>query len=290
MPPALRETIPGSTASARSCTPRAFSCTCAFSPAGSSEATGPNVAVPALAHRIEMLRAASSSHSFVRSAGSARSTGRTSTVTPYRWVSRPANSRSTSSRRAVMIRWCPRAASSVASASPIFCEAPVTTARASSMGAGTGMGRTISWALMSESRPPAQAGRLRVLAWALWDCGSTGIGAIVVTFVFSVYLTRTVGDDLPAGTSPTSWLGWALFFSGVTVALLAPVTGVWVDAPHRRRLTLGILTAMVVLLTSAMSLIRDDASYLLAGLLLLGFTAACNDLASVPYNAMLRQL
>jgi MFS transporter, UMF1 family len=39
-----------------------------------------------------------------------------------------------------------------------------------------------------------------------------------------------------------------------------------------------------------MSLIRDDASYLLAGLLLLGFAAACNDLASVPYNAMLRQL
>ena len=129
-----------------------------------------------------------------------------------------------------------------------------------------------------------------MLAWALWDCGSTGVGAIVVTFVFSVYLTRSVGDDLPGATSPTSLLGWALFFSGVTVALLAPVTGVWVDAPHRRRQTLGVLTAMVVLLTSAMSLIRDDASYLAAGLLLLGFTAACNDLASVPYNAMLRQL
>ena len=144
---------------------------------------------------------------------------------------------------------------------------------------------------MSEPRPPAQtAPRSRVVAWALWDCGSTGIGAIVVTFVFSVYLTRTVGDDLPGGTSPTSWLGWALFFSGLTVALLAPITGVWVDAPHRRRRTLGVLTAMVVVLTSAMSLIRADASYLVAGLLLLGFTAACNDLASVPYNAMLRQL
>ena len=144
---------------------------------------------------------------------------------------------------------------------------------------------------MSESRPPAHpAARSRIVAWALWDCGSTGVGAIVVTFVFSVYLTRTVGDDLPGGTSPASLLGWALFFSGVTVAFLAPVTGVWVDVAHRQRRTLAVLTAMVVLLTSAMSLIRDDASYLLAGLLLLGFTAACNDLASVPYNAMLRQL
>jgi len=132
--------------------------------------------------------------------------------------------------------------------------------------------------------------RLRVLAWALWDCGSTGVGAIVVTFVFSVYLTRTVGDDLPGDASPASLLGWALFFSGATVAVLAPVIGVWVDAPHRRRRTLGVLTAMVVLLTAAMSLVRDDARYLMVGLLLLGFTAACNDLASVPYNAMLRQL
>jgi UMF1 family MFS transporter len=81
-----------------------------------------------------------------------------------------------------------------------------------------------------------------------------------------------------------------LFFSGATVAVLAPVIGVWVDAPHRRRRTLGVLTAMVVLLTAAMSLVRDDARYLMVGLLLLGFTAACNDLASVPYNAMLRQL
>ncbi|MBP1821813.1 MFS transporter [Mycobacterium sp. OAE908] len=132
--------------------------------------------------------------------------------------------------------------------------------------------------------------RLRVLAWALWDCGSTGVGAIVVTFVFSVYLTRSVGDDLPGGTTPASLLGWALFLSGATVAVLAPITGVWVDAPHRRRKTLGVLTAMVVALTAAMSLIRDDARYLSVGLLLLGFTAACNDLASVPYNAMLRQL
>ena len=142
---------------------------------------------------------------------------------------------------------------------------------------------------MSESQPAAPtAGRLRVLAWALWDCGSSGVSAIVVTFVFSVYLTGSVGDHRGAGSA--SSLGWALFGSGATVALLAPVIGVWVDAPHRRRRTLAVLTSTVVVLTAAMSLIRDDIRYLVAGLLLLGFTAACNDLASVPYNAMLRQL
>ena len=47
---------------------------------------------------------------------------------------------------------------------------------------------------------------------------------------------------------------------------------------------------MVVLLTSAMSLIRDDYHYLWPGLALLACAAACSELATVPYNAMLRQL
>src|ERR1700694_2552954 len=134
------------------------------------------------------------------------------------------------------------------------------------------------------------AGRSRVLAWAVWDCGSTGVNAIVVTFVFSVYLTGTVGAGAPGGTSPASWLGKALTVAGLTVALLAPITGIWVDAPRRRRRVLAALTGAAVLLTATMSLIRDDPRYLWPGLVLLACTAACSDLASVPYNAMLRQL
>ncbi|MGH3678073.1 MAG: MFS transporter [Mycobacterium sp.] len=144
---------------------------------------------------------------------------------------------------------------------------------------------------MDDPRPPGQTtGRSRVLAWALWDCGSTGFNAIVVTFVFTVYLTDAVGDDLPGDTSPTSWLGWALAAAGLVVALFAPVTGIWVDAPWRRRGVLAVLTGLVVLLTAAMSLIRDDYRYLWAGLVLLACAAAFSELATVPYNAMLRQL
>jgi MFS transporter, UMF1 family len=130
----------------------------------------------------------------------------------------------------------------------------------------------------------------RVLAWALWDCGSTGLNAIVITFVFSVYLTGTVGAAASAGTSPASWLGRTMTVAGVTVALVAPATGVWVQVPSRRRHALTVLTLAAVSLTAAMSLIRDDHRYLWAGLALLAATAACGDLASVPYNAMLRQL
>jgi UMF1 family MFS transporter len=80
--------------------------------------------------------------------------------------------------------------------------------------------------------------RSRVVAWALWDTGSTGLNAIVATFVFSVYLTSSVGVGLPGPTTPASWLGRAGAVAGLTVAVLAPVVGVWVESPHRRRVVL----------------------------------------------------
>lgn len=132
--------------------------------------------------------------------------------------------------------------------------------------------------------------RSRVLAWALWDTGSTGLSAVVVTFVFSVYLTSSVGQGMPGGASAASWLGRALGLAGLTVAALAPLIGVSVAAPHRRRVALATFTGIAVALTCAMSLIRDQPGYLWAGLALLAATAACGDLATVPYNAMLRQL
>lgn len=132
--------------------------------------------------------------------------------------------------------------------------------------------------------------RARVAAWAMWDSGVTGLAAIATTFVFSVYLTDSVGVGTPGGATPESWLGRAGAVAGVTIAFVAPIVGVWVESPHRRRVALGFLTGLAVLLTSAMALIRDQPGYLFAGLALLATTAACCDLASVPYNAMLRQL
>ena len=144
--------------------------------------------------------------------------------------------------------------------------------------------------MSSRRADPETPERSRVVAWALWDCGATGVNAVVVTFVFSVYLTEQVGAGLPGPTTPASWLGRVLAIAGLFVALLAPATGIWVGPAHRRRTALALLTGVVVAMTCAMSLIRADYHYLWPGLILLACTAACSDLATVPYNAMLRQL
>jgi UMF1 family MFS transporter len=53
---------------------------------------------------------------------------------------------------------------------------------------------------------------------------------------------------------------------------------------------LAVLTGGVVLATAAMALVRDDYRYFWLGLVLLASAAAFNDLATVPYNAMMRQV
>ena len=119
-----------------------------------------------------------------------------------------------------------------------------------------------------ESRA-VQPVRSPVAAWALWDCGAAGLSAIVATFVFSVYLTGSVGAGMHGGTTAASWLGRAGAIAGLTIAVLAPAVGVWVESPHRRRVALSVLTGLAVVLTCAMFLIRDNPSYLWAGLVLL---------------------
>ncbi len=134
------------------------------------------------------------------------------------------------------------------------------------------------------------ATRSQVFAWGLWDWGSAAFNAVIVTFVFSVYLTDAVGDDLPGSVSASSWLGWSLGAAGLAIALLAPVTGQRADATGHRKRSLALLTTIVVGCMLAMYFVEDDHHFLWLGLLLLGVGSVVFELAQVPYFAMLRQV
>lgn len=136
----------------------------------------------------------------------------------------------------------------------------------------------------------ADATRRQVFAWGLWDWGSAAFNAVILTFVFSVYLTDAVGDDLPGSMSASTWLGWSLGIAGFAIAVLAPVSGQKYDANGRRKRSLGILTFATVVLMAGMFFVRDDYQYLWLGLVLLGAGSVIFELANVPYNAMLRQV
>lgn len=132
--------------------------------------------------------------------------------------------------------------------------------------------------------------RKQVTAWGFWDWGSAAFNAVVLTFVFSVYLTDAVGDDLPGSISATTWFSWTIAVSSVVIALLAPVCGQYFDARGKRKWLLGVLTSLTVVAMAGLFFVKDDYHYLWLGLLLLGLGSIMFELASIPYNSMLRQV
>ncbi|WP_343043741.1 MFS transporter [Rathayibacter agropyri] len=137
-------------------------------------------------------------------------------------------------------------------------------------------------------RMTSRSRRWPVLAWALWDWGGAAFTAVVTTFVFTVYLTTDGLFGTPSGVSAA--LGWSLAGAGVVVALVAPVTGRRADLGGRRRVWLGVHTAVVVVCILLMVLVRPDPAFLWWGLALLAVGTVFFEFASVNYNAMLTQV
>ena len=132
--------------------------------------------------------------------------------------------------------------------------------------------------------------RGRVFAWGLWDWGSSAYNAVILTFVFSVYLTDAVGRDLPGPIDAGAWLGYAIGAAGLLIALAAPVLGQRSDAAGRRKFATGVWTACTVATMAALFAVREDWHWLWLGLVLLAMGSIFYELASVSYNAMLVQV
>jgi len=132
--------------------------------------------------------------------------------------------------------------------------------------------------------------RRQVVAWSSWDWGSAAFNAVIVTFIFSVYLTDSVGEDVPGPFSASTWLGFAVGAASLVIALLAPVMGQQADASGRRKRSLALLTGSVIVVTALLFFVKDDYHYLWLGLALIAIGTVLFELAQVPYFAMLRQV
>ena len=144
-------------------------------------------------------------------------------------------------------------------------------------------------------RPPLTIGarikRRMVLAWALWDWGSSAYSAVVTSFVFGPYIVRgVVGDAQPGGLTANTWLGIANAAAGFLVAAIAPITGQRADAGGHRKRSLAIWSGLVIAVMLGMFTVKNDPSYLWIGLILLAIGAIFQEFANVSYNAMLPQV
>ena len=151
-------------------------------------------------------------------------------------------------------------------------------------------GRGIQYSgLMASTLTPPGSGtgsgnRLRIFNWALWDWGSASFNAVIITFVFAPYLTKSVAATEEAGSSA---LGWSMAAAGFVIAFIAPAAGTRADAGGRHRLWLGVHTGIVVLTMFGLFFVRDSPDYLWLGLLLLAVGSVFFEFAEVSYNGIM---
>ena len=146
--------------------------------------------------------------------------------------------------------------------------------------------------------------RSQVISWALYDWATQPFNTVILTFVFTaLYLTSdtfmapeiaALGEGNPEYELALSQLsgdfGFAIFIAGLLVAALAPVMGQRSDASGRRKLWLGINTAVVVLCMAALFFVEAQPSYFVLGVSLVAVASVFSEIAGVNYNAMLVQV
>lgn len=133
--------------------------------------------------------------------------------------------------------------------------------------------------------------RLTVAAWALWDWGSAAFNAVLVTFIFSVYLTDSVGQHIDSQFTPAQWLSWSMTVAGLVIFAVTPVMGQRSDRLGTRRRALGFWSLLTFLVMASLFFIRNDAPvYFWLGLVGLAVGSVTIQFAEINYFAQLNQV
>lgn len=130
----------------------------------------------------------------------------------------------------------------------------------------------------------APATRSTIVAWALWDWGSAAFNAVIITFVFTPYLTSKVAGDHDSGTAA---LGFVSALAGLLVAVIAPAAGVRADSKANHHRAVMSFTMIVVALMGALFFVKDSPEYFVPGLVILCIAQVVFEIAQVSYNCML---
>src|SRR5690606_33191499 len=148
--------------------------------------------------------------------------------------------------------------------------------------AGADRARPVEGTGMSSDVVAERRDRGRVVAWGLWDWGSAAFNAVIVTFIFSVYLVEGVGDDVPGPFRAATWLGRWRPAGAILLAVIAPAFGRRSAAGGERKKSLFWLTATTVVITASLFFVKDDWHFLWLGLVLMAAGSVIFELANVP--------
>ena len=131
---------------------------------------------------------------------------------------------------------------------------------------------------------PRRSSRRRVWAWAMWDWGTQPLNTVIITFVFSVYIT---GSAFGTENDTSIALSVSTTIAGLIVAVIAPVLGQSSDRTGHTVRNLRWQTWAIALLAGCLFFVAPAPSYLWLGLGILGVASIVGEIANVNYYALI---
>lgn len=127
----------------------------------------------------------------------------------------------------------------------------------------------------------------KMVSWAMWDWGTQPLNTVIITFVFSVYITgRAFGDE----NMTSQALALSTSIAGLIVALLAPVLGQTSDRTGRTVRNLRWQTWVIAALAASLFFVRPEPGYLWLGLGLLAVASIIGEIATVNYYSLIEDV
>lgn len=133
----------------------------------------------------------------------------------------------------------------------------------------------------------APSPRRAVWSWALWDWGTQPLNTVIITFVFSVYITS---DAFGEANATSQALALSTGIAGLIVALIAPVLGQNSDRTGKTVRNLRWQTWVIAGLAASLFFVRPEPSYLWLGLGLLGMASIVGEIANVNYYSLIDEV
>jgi MFS transporter, UMF1 family len=141
---------------------------------------------------------------------------------------------------------------------------------------------------MIRTRPPAQASRLAIFGWVLFDWACQPYFTLIMTFIYAPYFASAVVGDPVRGQS--LW-GFATAAAGILIALTSPVLGAIADATGRRKPWIAAFGTLIVIGASLLWLGKpNDPSAIFVVLLAFAVGSIGVEFATVFNNTMMTLL
>lgn len=126
-----------------------------------------------------------------------------------------------------------------------------------------------------------------LFSWAMYDWANSAFFAVIQTFVFAAYFSRSVVQDETLAN--TLW-GNTIGAAGFVIAISAPFVGAIADQLGRRKPWIGWFSLLCILATAALWFVEPSQQFIVLALVLVFLGTIGSEFAIIFYNAMLPDL